>query len=381
MKSHDISIWEVKQKTPARTDKKGRKKAATYQVRWSVGGKEKYRTLNNKTLAKAWWSKLVVAMQNGEPFDTVTGLPDSLVEKPDQVTWYVFAATYMDMKWKTLSAKARETTVYALSTVIASLVASSKPGRPDMQTLRRALQQWYLEPSKREATGDSDGDADDAVATPTESEDEGKRKPPADIRKALTWLEKNSLPVGAIAEAKHARAVLDALATKMDGTAAKPDYLKRRRGVAANVVRFAIECGELKEDPFQAIQWTPPKVAKQIDRRRVPNPDQVRQLLIGVSYVGTWKRAGGRRYVAFFGCLYYAMMRPEEVIGLRAADCQLPDKGWGLIILHKATPYAGSRWTDSGELHDDKALKARADGETRPVPIPPVLVPSFAHSW
>jgi hypothetical protein len=65
-----------------------------------------------------------------------------------------------------------------------------------------------------------------------------------------------------------------------------------------------------------------------------------------ISYVGTWKRADGRRYVAFFGCLYYAMMRPEEVIALKEEDCELPESGFGLIVLHKATPYAGRRWTD-----------------------------------
>lgn len=182
------------------------------------------------------------------------------------------------------------------------------------------------------------------------------------------------LPVAALAEGKHARTALDAVATKMDGTAASVDYTKRRRGVLSNTVRYAIECGELKDDPFKTIQWTPPKAAKLVNRRRVPNPIQFRDLFVGVTYVGTWKRAGGRRYLAFFGCLYYAMMRPEEVIGLSQDDCELPDEGWGLLILHKATPYAGRRWTNDGERHDDKALKARASGETRSVPSPPVLV-------
>jgi integrase len=35
---------------------------------------------------------------------------------------------------------------------------------------------------------------------------------------------------------------------------------------------------------------------------------------------------------------------------------------------------AGKQWTDSGEVHDDRGLKHRADKETRPVPIPPQLV-------
>lgn len=381
MKSHDIRIWKITEKTPERIGKDGKKKPATFQFRWRVGGKQQTATFVGFPAAERFRSRLLTAQANGEAFNVDTGLPDSMTEEPEQISWFVFAASYMDMKWKHLSAKGRETTVYAAAAFVASLVPA-KPGAPSMPTLRRALQNWYLEPSKRTQNGESPGEdqaREDSIVpllatTVQEDDEEQARKPPPEAVKALAWLAKNSLPVAAITAPSQARAVLDALATNIDGTAAAADYLRRRRGVASNMVRYANECGELKGDPFAAVQWTPPKVAKQIDRRRVPNAKQVAQLLIGASYVGTWKRAGGRRYVAFFGCIYYAMMRPEEVIGLCKNDCELPEKGWGLLILHKATPYAGSRWTDDGELHDDKALKSRATGETRSVPIPPVLV-------
>ena len=139
-------------------------------------------------------------------------------------------------------------------------------------------------------------------------------------------------------------------------------------------MKYAIEVGHLDDDPFKRITWTPPKASKRLDRRRVPNPAQVTELLTAVSYVGSWDRGRGRRLVAFFACMYYAMMRPEEVIALRVSDCHLPDKGWGLLTLEKATPTAGKAWTDSGKLHDEKGLKQRAEDEIRPVPIPPVLV-------
>lgn len=139
MKSLDIRIWQVREKTPARTTKTGKKKPATYQLRWSVGGEPQARTFNSSALADTFRSRLSVAMQNGEPFDTETGLPDSLAEKPEQVTWFVFSARYMDMKWKSLSAKSRETTVYAVPTSIASLV-SKTAGAPSTASLRQALQ-------------------------------------------------------------------------------------------------------------------------------------------------------------------------------------------------------------------------------------------------
>ena len=42
--------------------------------------------------------------------------------------------------------------------------------------------------------------------------------------------------------------------------------------------------------------------------------------------------------------------------------------------LSKSKPQANKRWTDSGEAHDDRGLKHRAQDEGRPVPIPPELV-------
>jgi integrase len=32
---------------------------------------------------------------------------------------------------------------------------------------------------------------------------------------------------------------------------------------------------------------------------------------------------------AFFGCLYYAALRPAEAVALRASSCALPSRGWG----------------------------------------------------
>lgn len=45
-----------------------------------------------------------------------------------------------------------------------------------------------------------------------------------------------------------------------------------------------------------------------------------------------------------------------------------------MLTLEKARPQANKRYTDSGEAHDERGLKHRAERETRPIPIPPVLV-------
>lgn len=52
----------------------------------------------------------------------------------------------------------------------------------------------------------------------------------------------------------------------------------------------------------------------------------------------------------------------------------LPATGWGWPVLAKSKPWTNKKWTDSGEAHDDRGLKHRAEDEGRPVPVPPELV-------
>lgn len=44
-------------------------------------------------------------------------------------------------------------------------------------------------------------------------------------------------------------------------------------------------------------------------------------------------RLRGQRLETFFGCLYYAALRPSEAVMLREGDLYLPRKGWGRIVL------------------------------------------------
>ena len=101
------------------------------------------------------------------------------------------------------------------------------------------------------------------------------------------------------------------------------------------------------------------------------NSDQARPLLAAVGQQGQ----RGERMVAFFGCLYYAALRPEEAVDLRRDNlASLPDQGWGELILTNSEPRSGTWWTDSGSARQRRELKHRPRGETRPVPIHPELV-------
>ena len=113
-----------------------------------------------------------------------------------------------------------------------------------------------------------------------------------------------------------------------------------------------------------------PAVAEAVDRRVVISPAQARDLLAAVRAQGV----RGQRMEAFYGCLYYAALRPSEAVAVTEADCHLPDAGWGRIDLAVSEPRAGRAWTDTGTTRQAKSLNHRADGDIRPVPVPPVLV-------
>jgi integrase len=77
--------------------------------------------------------------------------------------------------------------------------------------------------------------------------------------------------------------------------------------------------------------------------------------------------------------MFYAMMRPSEVIALTKDGCHLPTEGWGRLIFADTSPAAGRDFTDDGRVHEDRGLKGRprqasARRATRNVPIPPELV-------
>jgi integrase len=145
--------------------------------------------------------------------------------------------------------------------------------------------------------------------------------------------------------------------------------VSRRRKILNAAAEYAVERKLLPANPIPALKWTAPKTVHAVDRRSVANPVQARTLLTAV---GDQPRSGAR-LVAFFGCLYYAAMRPEEAVSLAKHNLALPAEGWGEFHLDLAEPHAGKDWTDSGHNRDRRQLKQRARGETRTVPCPPDL--------
>ncbi|MGO9082558.1 MAG: tyrosine-type recombinase/integrase [Streptosporangiaceae bacterium] len=346
MKSYEVKFWTVRP---------GKAKARrTWEVRWKVGAVPHSRTIGNKAQADSFLSDLRQAARKGEAFDTGTGLPDSMGRPASRErSWLAFCLAYTDMKWPAAAPKTRDALTDALATIIPAVTSEPAPEGITLGVLREALRHFALAPASRAMD----------------------RPPP--VAAALRWLEKASLPVSLVAKPQHARAVLDAISVRLDGTAASATTIARKRSVFANVIRYAVELEEMPSSPLERLSWKPPKVAEVVDRRVVVNPRQARELLTAVTYVGEQRRgphARGQRLMALYACMYYAALRPAEAVGLRRQDCLLPGTGWGRLTLEKSRPEVNRRWTDTGAAHGERGLKHRAANETRRVPIPPELV-------
>jgi integrase len=338
--SYEVRLWKIG-KTNSKTN--------PHHVRWTVAGKVKSATFSTYALADSFRSELLQAMRKGEGFELVTGLPESkLRERPTSRSWFDFCRDYVAMRWKGAAAKTRDSITDALATASLALVDPGQ-GRPGDTELRTAVR-WALLPGNAEAP------------------------PPKSMASALRWLERRSLPLALLKEPETAHRVLLQLTLKLDGKPAAGDTARRRRRVLNTAVEHAVAIGELPENPLKRVKIKRSTAVDRVDPRVVVNRRQARQLLVAVSYVGSWDRGRGRRLVAFFATLYYAGMRPAEAVGLRIEDCYLPSKGWGRLTLATTRPVAGKQFTDSGRRHDERGLKQRDPDEERPVPIPPALV-------
>jgi len=341
MKSHRVRFWEIRPNKTA--------KGTSYTVRWTVAGREKSSTFAKKVQAERYRSRLMQATDKGEAFDTDTGLPDSMAHEVSSVTWYQHACAFADARWPKVAPKGRISLVEGLMAVTPVLVTSTR-GAPDPDVLRTAMRKWAFNPSRRNTDM------------------------PEDVERALRWLAKSSVPVAALSDASLVGKALDACGRKLDGSAAAPEYYRRRRRTFYAALKYAVRERHLSANPLDGTEdpeWKAPEVSDMVDRRRVPNPAQMRTLLDAIRATG---KTQGPRLVALYGCMYYGMLRPSEAVSLLLDECDLPEKGWGRLEFSEVRSAAGREWTDDGEVHDIRSPKGGPRNAVRRVPIPPVLV-------
>jgi len=332
-------------------------RVTTHKVRWKTGDKTWKRPFRTAAQADVFRAELLAAARKGEAFSLATGEPVSWERNKPVTTWYEFACAYVDSKWEDASAKYRRAIAQALTSATMAMLDGDR-GMPGRQVLRSALVNWGFNTKQR------------AMA-------------PGELGDALIWVARNTKEVRELADSTLSRQVLNAVTSRLDGSRAAPTSVHRNRAVLLNALDHAVELRLLDANPVKGLKWRAPKVAHEVDRRVVVNPVQARALLEAVRA----QQPSGPRLVAFFGVLYYSGLRPEEAVGLRRQDVELPalvwdgdcgqwrepDDPWGELHLRSARPDAGSRWTNDGSGRDRRGLKHRAEGETRRVPCPPPL--------
>ncbi|MGW0872446.1 hypothetical protein ACWD3Z_18400 [Streptomyces sp. NPDC002740] len=104
--------------------------------------------------------------------------------------------------------------------------------------------------------------------------------------------------------------MLDSLKLKLDGAVAAAETVRPKCRTLANAANYAVDLGEVRENLIAAVRCQKPKVSNQVDPRVVANPEQARNLLVAVSYVGGYLRARGRRLVGLFAAMYFGGLRP-----------------------------------------------------------------------
>jgi integrase len=371
--SYEVRLWSVRKVTSRTgvTSRSGTAKGrptARYEIRWVVEKKTRSKTFTTRALAESHRSDLMSALNRGEPFDIETGLPVSMLPDERDTTWWEWAIEYTDLKWPTLAPTSRRSIAEALTTATMALLDTEK-NRPPAKKLRSAMKRWAFVTPRRKAG-----------------------PPPTDIADAVTWLSRHTVKLARLEDTRLARRVLDALALSLDGSQAAATTIARKRAVIYNAFELAAERELLAVNPLSKVRWRAPKVNDVVDPAAVINPRQAEELLAAVAQVGAGNASlpsTGRRkvpkkeartppgapLVAFFGCLYYAAMRPSEALALRDTDLQLPDtdQAWGRIRIARGNPNVAGLWSDSGR-REPRQLKHRAAGAVRVMGAPPQLV-------
>lgn len=336
--TYDVRIWDLSVYRGARK--------TTYTVRWLVDGTKFPKTFDTKKLAESFRSKLISAAREGEGFDTESGLPLSMAAEATKRSWFDHACAFVDMKWPRASGRHRKSIAEALTAITFALFSTTR-GMPDRAELRKVLYTWAFNTSAR--TTD----------------------PERGTSRAARWLAANTVDLADLKDPTVVRRALDALTVTLAGAPAASTTIARKRAVFYSALRYAVELGYFDGNPIDRVQWKTPKNEEEVDRRVVVNPEQAGRLLAAV-------RESTPELEAFYACMYYAALRPAEVLHLRKVACKLPadnaDDQWGVLTLTGSTQQVGTAWGDGDGAKEDRALNHRASNATRIVPACPELV-------
>jgi hypothetical protein len=127
-------------------------------------------------------------------------------------------------------------------------------------------------------------------------------------------------------------------------------------------MEYAGEVGLLTDNPLKHVRWTRPRTASGVDPRVVLNAEQAERFWL------PWKQTASEDpgLSAFFACLYYAALRPQQASELRRSAWTMPDAtGQG----GKAA-FGGIPPSTAGMRSDQQLPSCRPCGDHRPTADP-----------
>ncbi|HEX6237895.1 MAG TPA: hypothetical protein VFZ68_11915 [Acidimicrobiales bacterium] len=287
----DVRVWGILD----RTSRPGARKP--YFVRWVIDGEVFAKGHRTRAEADRYRSRLIVAQQDGERFDLRTGEPAGWAPAADEMPVYLWARAWVAQEWQDWAPRSRRSVVESLARFVPLVVDPKAVAAP--AGLRSHIQ----------ATLPPDGEVD----------------PQAECEK---WLGRWGLTLGelsrdVLADVERQLGIGDAGQPLAAATAG------RHRKNAHTCIRRAVELGRLDVDP-----WPPaPKGRSRRKARRKRQAVDVRRLPDSATMAAILKaivthQPGSRNYQLMSAVMYYAGLRPSEVVMLRPRALRLPAEGW-----------------------------------------------------
>lgn len=285
----------------------GRSQAAAkrpWLVRWSIDGRQKSKAFRTKAEADRYRAQLLLAVGRGDRFDPATGEPASWMPAATSPTVFEWAKTWLAEQWPEWQPRTRRSAIEAIARLVVHAV-DDRAGHPPAGT--RAQLGSALGP---------DGAELDA--------------------KVAAWIGRWSLPLDEL-DASRLSGVDRLLGIADSGSPLAASTAARYRKTAKGCIRRAVELGVIGADP-----WPPTprgrskrkatRLHRRIDTRRLPDPPTMARILDAIPS----HQPGSHKYRVMTAVIYYAGLRPSEVVMLRPRALHLPAEGWGAHRHHRS---------------------------------------------
>jgi integrase len=273
-------------------------------------------------------------VHEAERFDPTTGEPQSWSPTRGGLGVHRWARQWLAEQWPEWAPRTRASAIEALARLV---VLATDPPPDDRRSLRRYVERWLVP--------NSDHDED----------------PSAD-----RWLDRNALPITTLSRAATSE-IERGLGVGVDGKLLGAATASRYRKVVHACILGAVDRELLPTDPWPRTSVSrarrkAARIRKSVDVRHLPDAATMERALDAI----VSPHPGSRKYRAMTAVVYYGGLRPSEVVMLRRQALDLPDAGWGSIMVTEA------------DISFDEPGEPKTG--PRPVPIPPVLV-EILRSW